>query len=89
MGKFSFDEGQHIVISFYSEEFSYYYFGYNPQVKLSARSWLYKGLTQLSIMKNDKNSGQSDLPLHHDIVLIFLFSFQYGTRTVCAHKLKQ
>ena len=32
MGKFSFDEGQHIVISFYSEWFSYYNLGYNPHV---------------------------------------------------------
>ena len=50
MGKFSFDEGRHIVISFYSEGFSYYNLGYNPHVKLPAKSWLYKGLTKFSIM---------------------------------------
>lgn len=55
MGKFSFDEGRHIVISFYSEGFSYYNLGYNPHVKLPAKSWLYKGLTNQFLFNHDKN----------------------------------
>ena len=55
MGKFSFDEGRHIVISFYSEGFSYYNLGYNPHVKLPAKSWLYKGLTNQFFFNHDKN----------------------------------